>query len=295
MQHPNARLTPRGRRELVQLVERGATLRRAAEACNVALSTAHRWVVRWRAASSSDRASGACLRDRSSRPHRSPRRVDAATEQRVVGTLVSLSDDEDGDVRDWALFSLARQYDVDTPSLRDLFVRHLADPDDDARDEAIVGLARRRDQRALPALLTALRPETATETTIEAAAHLGDERSLPSLEELARSGWDGNSGLAGAIRNCDPGLRARWEAIGTALAATLSAELEAHLGGTAFVVEVGRPPLEWFSRLAGTWTRANGTDAKLFYELDALVDERLDGDLEGAAHVFRHDILEPEA
>jgi transposase InsO family protein len=84
MQHPNARLTPRGRHELVQLVERGATLRRAAEACNVALSTAHRWVVRWRAASSSDRASGVCLLDRSSRPHHSPRRVDAATEQRVV-------------------------------------------------------------------------------------------------------------------------------------------------------------------------------------------------------------------
>ena len=42
MQHPNARLTPRGRLELVLLVERGASLRFAAAACNVALSTAHR-------------------------------------------------------------------------------------------------------------------------------------------------------------------------------------------------------------------------------------------------------------
>jgi transposase len=50
MQHPNARLTPRGRHELVQLVERGASLRCAAVSCNVALSTAHRWVGRWRAA-----------------------------------------------------------------------------------------------------------------------------------------------------------------------------------------------------------------------------------------------------
>ncbi len=50
MQHANARLTPRGRLELVQLVERGASPRFAAAACNVALSTAHRWVVRWRAA-----------------------------------------------------------------------------------------------------------------------------------------------------------------------------------------------------------------------------------------------------
>ena len=70
MQHPNARLTPRGRFELVQLVEAGATLRRAAAACNVATSTAWVWVQRWRAASPAERTSLACLRDRSSRPRR---------------------------------------------------------------------------------------------------------------------------------------------------------------------------------------------------------------------------------
>jgi transposase InsO family protein len=84
MQHPNARLTPRGRLELVQLVERGASLRFAAAACNVALSTAHRWVVRWRAATGDERASLACLLDRSSRPHRSPRLLPADLQQRVV-------------------------------------------------------------------------------------------------------------------------------------------------------------------------------------------------------------------
>ena len=84
MQHPNARLTPRGRHELVQLVERGASLRLAAAACNVALSTAHRWVVRWRAASSAERASLACLRDRSSRPDRSPRLLADEIQRRVV-------------------------------------------------------------------------------------------------------------------------------------------------------------------------------------------------------------------
>ena len=48
MQHPNARLTPRGRRELVRLVEEGATLREAAAAYGVAVSTACVWTVRWR-------------------------------------------------------------------------------------------------------------------------------------------------------------------------------------------------------------------------------------------------------
>ena len=84
MQHPNARLTPRGRHELVQLVERGASLRLAAAACNVALSTAHRWVVRWRAATTDERASLACLLDRSSRPHRSPRLLADDLQRRIV-------------------------------------------------------------------------------------------------------------------------------------------------------------------------------------------------------------------
>jgi transposase InsO family protein len=84
MQHPNARLTPRGRYELVQLVERGASLRFAAAACNVALSTAHRWVVRWRAATAAEHASLACLVDRSSRPHRSPRLLADDLQRRVI-------------------------------------------------------------------------------------------------------------------------------------------------------------------------------------------------------------------
>jgi transposase InsO family protein len=84
MQHPNARLTPRGRHELVQLVERGASLRLAAAACNVALSTAHRWVVRWRSATMAERASLACLLDRSSRPHRSPRLLADDVQQQIV-------------------------------------------------------------------------------------------------------------------------------------------------------------------------------------------------------------------
>jgi transposase InsO family protein len=83
MQHPNARLTPRGRRELVRLVEQGATLREAAAACGVAASTACVWSRRWRAATSSEQSSLACLCDRSSRPVSSPRRCSASLEQRL--------------------------------------------------------------------------------------------------------------------------------------------------------------------------------------------------------------------
>jgi hypothetical protein len=72
LQHPNARLTPRGRRELVGLVERGSTLREAAAACGVAASTACVWTRRWRTAALAERASLACLNDRSTLGYRSP-------------------------------------------------------------------------------------------------------------------------------------------------------------------------------------------------------------------------------
>jgi transposase InsO family protein len=74
MQHRNAPLTPNGRRRLVALVEEeGFTFEEAAASSNVAKSTAHTWVTRWRRAGEAERRSLACLQDRSSRPHRSPK------------------------------------------------------------------------------------------------------------------------------------------------------------------------------------------------------------------------------
>jgi transposase InsO family protein len=85
MQHSNAKLTPAGRRRLVGLVEdRGLSLALAARLAGVAKSTAWEWTRRWRAASASDRASGRCLCDRSSRPHTSPRRTRRRIEDAIV-------------------------------------------------------------------------------------------------------------------------------------------------------------------------------------------------------------------
>jgi transposase InsO family protein len=84
MQHRNARLTPTGRHQLVLLVEeRGFTFAAAAAAANVAKSTAHTWVARWRAATPAERRSLACLADRPSTPKRSPRLLSAADHDRV--------------------------------------------------------------------------------------------------------------------------------------------------------------------------------------------------------------------
>ena len=84
MQHRNARLTPTGRLHMIRLVEElGFTFEAAAAASNVAKSTVHTWVGRWRAASPAERASLACLEDRSSRPKRSPRLLPTADHERV--------------------------------------------------------------------------------------------------------------------------------------------------------------------------------------------------------------------
>lgn len=85
MAHANARLGPAGRRELVQLmIMWGMPERRAAARLCVSPCTAHRWKRRWLAASESERRSGRWALDRSSRPHRSPRRTADAIEARVL-------------------------------------------------------------------------------------------------------------------------------------------------------------------------------------------------------------------
>jgi transposase InsO family protein len=85
MSHPNAVLTPRGRYRLVELVEvRGLTFRQAAACLNVSVATAWEWVTRWRRALPAQRDGLGCLCDRSSRPHRSPRRLDRMTQARIV-------------------------------------------------------------------------------------------------------------------------------------------------------------------------------------------------------------------
>ena len=82
--HGNAALGPAGRLALVQAIESGMTLRAAAAALNVAPATAHRWWHRRRLATPAELRSGAWLCDRSSRPHRQPRRLSAAEEEPIL-------------------------------------------------------------------------------------------------------------------------------------------------------------------------------------------------------------------
>ncbi|MFZ0015127.1 MAG: IS481 family transposase [Acidimicrobiia bacterium] len=78
-QHPNAVLTPNGRRRMVRCLERGWSVAATAERFQVDPKTVRKWRDRLRAEGESG------LRDRSSRPHRSPNRTPRARRREVIG------------------------------------------------------------------------------------------------------------------------------------------------------------------------------------------------------------------
>jgi transposase InsO family protein len=81
--HRNAPLSETGRLRLARcVVEDGWPLRRAAERFQVSPTTAQRWAGRYRALGEAGMA------DRSSRPHRAPRRVPTRTERRIIKVRV---------------------------------------------------------------------------------------------------------------------------------------------------------------------------------------------------------------
>ncbi len=83
MSHANALLTPRGRLLLARcVVEQGWPLQRAAERFQVSPTTAARWAGRYR------ELGIAGMVDRSSRPHRSPRRTPTRLERRIIKVRV---------------------------------------------------------------------------------------------------------------------------------------------------------------------------------------------------------------
>lgn len=79
MSHRNARLTVHGRLLLVKRVrEEGWAVAHAAKAMGISRQCAHRWLRRY------DEHGADGLRDRSSRPHRSPRATPPAVVERIL-------------------------------------------------------------------------------------------------------------------------------------------------------------------------------------------------------------------
>src|SRR5687767_2688067 len=84
MEDRRCRLGLRGRHELVQLIEGGASLRAAARRLGVAPATAHRWWHRWQDAPQTQRRDLSCLAARAPVPKSCPWALEAAEEQRIL-------------------------------------------------------------------------------------------------------------------------------------------------------------------------------------------------------------------
>jgi len=102
----------------------------------------------------------------------------------AVAALITLSRDDDREVRDYAVFALGSHTDLDTPELREALHVAMADPDPEIRGEALVGLAERGDERVKPALIEEWKSDEVSILSLEAAEVLGDPDLLPHLEEM---------------------------------------------------------------------------------------------------------------
>ncbi len=213
---------------------------------------------------------------------------------RVGSALLRLCGDPDGAVRDWALFSLGHQLDLDTPEIRAALADRLTDVDRGARHEAIVGLARRGDPRAVEPLREALTGREVDLDLIRAAAHSGDPGLLPALRRL-RAVWSGDPVLVQeAIDHCDP----RWRRWRDDRASWLSSLVEGAFRtlGRAVRVDLGPigpddlDPWLWVS-----WVAADGEQRTWCWDLDILVADRAEGEVELAARIVVADVDNAEA
>jgi len=121
-----------------------------------------------------------------------------ANDSEAIQALMLLMRDTDDNVRDWAVFGLGSLGDADSVEIRDALFSRLSDSNEDVREEAMVGLAKRKDERVLPALLSALNQPNlddpgVTMLTIEAADAMLDM-------ENERRDWSGAEYIA-ALRD----------------------------------------------------------------------------------------------
>ena len=81
------------------------------------------------------------------------------SEPEAIRALITMMEDSEPLVRDWATFALGQQGTVDTPEIRAALHRRMDDPDDQVRMEALEGLARCGDLSVVPFLIGKMKEE----------------------------------------------------------------------------------------------------------------------------------------
>ncbi|BEP14923.1 hypothetical protein acdb102_32340 [Acidothermaceae bacterium B102] len=135
-----------------------------------------------------------------------PRAADLPAAHPIVNALLRAMEHPCDEVRDWATFALGSKSHVDTPAIRDAFVRRLTDEGADTAGEAARALGARKDHRVLPFLLVVLTDPDVDYLFVDAARELADPRLLPPLRALAEAGWSDDwwdALLQDAIEACE--------------------------------------------------------------------------------------------
>lgn len=125
----------------------------------------------------------------------------------IVQTLLELMTDAEDEVRDWATFGLGRLVEVDGGDVRRALGERLHDSDAATRREALIGLARRRDPRAVGAMLAASERGEDGEVLVRVAELLRSPALLPAIARF-RATADDPSAADLAIARCDPARQA---------------------------------------------------------------------------------------
>ncbi len=122
-----------------------------------------------------------------------------------VKSLAILANDDDEEVRDWAVCALTSiEYDLNAESSNSLSTR-LNDSSDEIRCNAMYALARRKDNRCRDTIIQFLTSKAHVEVALKAACNLADPILYPILREL-ESDKDirGYPYLQDAMQTCKP-------------------------------------------------------------------------------------------
>lgn len=124
----------------------------------------------------------------------------------AVKTLITLSQDSDDDIRDWATFGLyngLEQQPYIRDDIREALFANIDDAHEETRYEAIQGLAICKDPRVLEPLIAALELDEVWNSALEAAIAIAHPALYPALVTL-NEGIPGGELIEEALLACTP-------------------------------------------------------------------------------------------
>lgn len=133
----------------------------------------------------------------------------------AIRILIKLSQDNDGDVRDWATFGLGDLCSLNTLEIREALFARVNDEHSDTRSEALLGLAKKNDDRVIPFIKAELEAEMVGNLEVEAAGEIASGVLVEPLKALLKW-WDVDTELLhAALQRCrgeaNPDEDWRWD------------------------------------------------------------------------------------